>query len=474
MVPVGKKTIIITTECVSPLLQSNQNESKYQNNNDTTNIENIVHDDLEIISSSHSMKTSSLPSCLTPEISNSSNSNNDFNTSKITCIGINKYFNRLVKYRGYFLGILAAFFLSFSKVILKKSPLLSGSDHSLIRYVLQFVFLFVIIKYKRLSLFGPNDITVKKILRLRGFIGAIGMIFLHFAITMIAPSDNVAVTHSSVIITAILARIFLKERFTIAHIFSLILTVIGILLISQPSFLFKTKSIQTNLMVKNDTQNSTSLIYSLNDQNYSLYIGIFLTLCGALTTAIVQITIKHLCNKKVHYSVIIIYSSYLGIPISSAISITLYVTGVSYKNSASLESIMVQIFYSFLSAVVGLSAQICLSLSLKYEEASRISIIKTTDLIFTFIFQSYLVNIVKDYLSSVGAYLILLGAFLIFVSKFIENKLNRTSSKGNNLTTNSEISSNGENAYTNKHPDSILNSNDTYLKLFKMFLFFKF
>ena len=472
------------------LMRQNESEQSALSEN-----ENIVNDDLEIISNNSS--SSSSPNFIT---SNNPNLERSSANAKFAPTHRNEYLKKLIKYRGYFLGICAAFLLSFSKVILKKSPLLAGSDHSLIRYVIQFIFLLAIIKYKKLNLLGPNP-KVRKMLSFRGFVGAVGMIFLHFAITLIAPSDTVAVTHSSVIITAILARIFLKERFSIAHILSLVLTVTGILLISQPSFLFKNLmqkhpslsllsnnkygSVNASYNLKNFTSIKNSRAYENTLINYSLYIGIFLTLCGALTTGIVQITVKHLCNKKVHYSIIIIYSSYFGMPLSLLISLALYFTGFSYKNlnSFDTQSILFQVFYSFSSAVVGLAAQICLSLALKYEEASKIAIIKTTDLIFTFIFQSYLVNIEKDYLSSIGAYLILGGAFLVFVFKFIEKKFNHDKAEIKSTKNKHLLNENNEAVVTNSTDENLeegcKNNNYSqnkfsYKAFFKMFIFFKF
>jgi len=175
-------------------------------------------------------------------------------------------------------------------------------------------------------------------------------------------------------------------------------------------------------------------------------------------------------------------------PLSLLISLALYFSGVSYKNlnSFDTQSIMLQVFYSFFSAVVGLAAQICLSLALKYEEASKIAIIKTTDLIFTFIFQSYLVNIEKDYLSSIGAYLILLGAFLVFVFKFIEKRINQEKKEIKSTNENKDllkennpsklsIPSNINEPLGQKFKDNELSRNKFSLKkIFKMFIFFKF
>lgn len=455
-----------------------------------------------------------------------------------------KTFQKCFKFRGLFYGLLAAFLFSFSKTILKKSPILSGSDHSFIRYSLQLMFLSGIIKYKGFDFLGPKQTKIRKLLSFRGLIGAFGMIFLHFALTFIAPSDTVALTHSSVIITSILARIFLKEKFSIAHIFSVFFTICGILLISQPSFLFnKNTPLKTHhsnhhyqhkssislsddqlkilnelncslvnvehlnnltaILGKNET--ATTLISSIvnkspllfgnasnltedflnvflskyrelncnataneNNSKLFLWLGLTFALCASLTTGIVHTAIKKLCMKKVHYSITIIYGSYFGVPISFTISLILYLSGVSYrtiKPDTSMNVILIQVFYSVISAIVGIFAQICLNLGLKYEDASKIAIIKTTDLIFTFLFQSYLVNIQKDFVSTLGAYLILFGTFLILAYKFMDKKISKKQLKKQQENSNDLTQS------MSKHPISKCSSISNF---FKTIIFFKF
>lgn len=329
----------------------------------------------------------------------------------------------LKSYYGILMAILGAFLLSLSKTILKKSPLLMGSDHSFIRYSIHVLVLSFVIKSKGMSFLGPDDNKLRRLLVMRGFFGALGMLFLHFALTLIAPSDTVAIAHGSVLITSILARIFLKEKLTILHVFSLIATISGILLITQPSFIFKNKHFES----VSSTKNASASFYII--ENYSstkliFYTGIFLSICGAFTTSIVQTTIRKLCLGKVHYSVTIIYGSYFGIPLSLAISIILFTIGISYKKIDELNglSIAIQLVYSIFSAFLGLSAQISLNTALKYEDASKIAVIKTVDLIFTFAFQYILMGISKDFISVIGAFLILFGTFIILIFKYFKKK----------------------------------------------------
>ena len=179
----------------------------------------------------------------------------------------------------------------------------------------------------------------------------------------------------------------------------------------------------------------------IKTNNLFTYIGIILALLGAFTIGIVETTIKKLCIEKVHYSISIIYGGYFGIPISLLISIFFYSTGLHAHSSSSLLInnpiiILKQIGYSFLSGFFGVMAQLFLNFALAYEDASKIAIFKTTDLIFTFLFQFYLVGIKKDLYSSLGAFLILFGTFLILVYKFLDNKLS------NNNVNNSQNYSN--------------------------------
>jgi hypothetical protein len=104
--------------------------------------------------------------------------------SRATCIVDNKFeieltdedqptlfgkFKRFMgQFKGLLFGLLAAFLLSLSNVILRKTKFFSGSDHALVRYTISFVFLFIHIKRNNIELFPKSNI---KILLFRGFIG---------------------------------------------------------------------------------------------------------------------------------------------------------------------------------------------------------------------------------------------------------------------------------------------------------------
>jgi len=150
-----------------------------------------------------------------------------------------------------------------------------------------------------------------------------------------------------------------------------------------------------------------------------------------------MIVIKKLNNRNVHFSVVILYACYCGLPFTLAISALTEFTGVNEPRDKALydtwESLMWQCGYSFTSASCGVLSQIFMNISLKYDEASRISVVRTTDVFFTFILQIFVLGIIANFLSIIGALLILTGTFMVMLYGIADKKFNKP--KQNNETT---------------------------------------
>ena len=82
-------------------------------------------------------------------------------------------FQRLLKpflpYAGIFIGILSAFSFCLSQIQLRRAKWFSATDHSIIRYFTAFSVMFIFLKYKEMTVFGPKKQL--KLLLMRGFIG---------------------------------------------------------------------------------------------------------------------------------------------------------------------------------------------------------------------------------------------------------------------------------------------------------------
>ena len=113
-----------------------------------------------------------------------------------------------------------------------------------------------------------------------------------------------------------------------------------------------------------------------------------------------------------------IYPSFVGLPTSIIISL-LFLSFDSKSENYSEEnpSLMLHLTYSIIGGLLGITAICCLSKSLEYEEASRVSIFRMTDVIFAFLFQYLLLNISSDYIDVIGIFLIMCGTLMIVTHK---------------------------------------------------------
>jgi drug/metabolite transporter (DMT)-like permease len=324
---------------------------------------------------------------------------------------------------------------------------------------------------------------------------------MYFAILFLKPSDLVSLSQTSLVITALLGRIFLKERLTLGHFIAILLTISGVVLISKPSIFFAKEEMEelkhAEQVVCNGTlnnNNNNTMIASecaeildeekkIFNDNLKLALGIGLTFVSAFSTSCVFLVLKKLNNSKVHWASNTIFVCWFGIPFSLLISILLYKLGYSHQNLAlEKKDLPMDLFYSVLSSILSVVGQILLNKCLMYEDATKIAITRTTDVLFTTILQYFILNIVIDLLSAVGAFNIMMGSFFILVFKLFEDKYERfnlkqtakyanTSSETGkdqedrtlilkvNLTTDSDASNKviikNENDQQNKRPSSL-------------------
>jgi drug/metabolite transporter (DMT)-like permease len=269
-----------------------------------------------------------------------------------------------------------------------------------------------------LNVFGNKK--DRKLLLIRGMTGTMGLMCAYVALSLLTPSDFSAIVQSNVVITAIFARIFLKEKLTLAHFVSVLLTCTGVLLISQPSFIFKESFASSN---ESNVTNSTSF-QPIKPRYIGLNtLGLIVALCDAFLWSGSQIIVKKLCNKKVHFSINAVYTSYIGLPLSLILSCILVYTGHSnliYIIRNDWLNFKWNLFYCLCVSTLGVGNMIIINFAMELEEASKIAIIKTTDLFFIFALQYFFLNIQSDYLNVIGAFLILLSVLLLFIYRLLD------------------------------------------------------
>jgi hypothetical protein len=142
------------------------------------------------------------------------------------------------------------------------------------------------------------------------------------------------------------------------------------------------------------------------------------------------VLLKQLNKIHVHYSIGIVYAANIGFPIAVGLQVIMYLTGLEKSKDWSIyttSDMILQCIWCIISGLTGLTgiaAQATDHVSLKHEEPTVISVVRCTDLFFTFILQYVFMNITANVLSTTGAVLIFLDTLLTLVFKIISYRVN--------------------------------------------------
>jgi len=286
---------------------------------------------------------------------------------------------------------------------------------------MQFSIFLPVAIYKKQNILGEKG--QRLMLSIRGIFGSFGLLSIYFAVSMVNPSDAIALFNCGVILVTLFARIFLNEKLTFIHIVALLFTVLGVMLISQPSFLIANNLLSNQTISQNFTTNDTSSQAKTYDKSF---LGYSLSMVGALSYTVVSIVLKKLANKKAYLSVVLLYATYYALPVSFVISVILYITGVDKRErtifTGSFDELKYEIVFALLGGMLSVCSQILMNLAVQVEDASRVSILKSTDLLFIFLLQYFILGIQSSLSNTLGAILIFLGALLVMIYKIIDKK----------------------------------------------------
>ena len=335
-------------------------------------------------------------------------------------------------FKGIFLGLCAAFFFALFGDLNRMALFVTASEQSSMRYLMQIFLMVIIAKFSRENIFGPKE--QRKLLLIRGVFGSISFISLGFSLRYIEPADTLALYNTRLVIIPILATIFLKEQLKLIHILSFILTIIGVVLVSEQSFFMN-----LNKTFRNISNNCTSNQTNENDFKYSTLagiVGVALGLISAFAASLVAILLKKLAISNVHYSISVIFSSYIGLPMAFLISLIMYLTNTRDVNSREATNtptkLAWQIFFSITSALCGCLNQLLVALANKYESANVLALVSTTSLFWSFLFDFlFLSNYTSNggeclsffnVFNIAGTLLILLAALISIIFKIFRNR----------------------------------------------------
>lgn len=86
-----------------------------------------------------------------------------------------------------------------------------------------------------------------------------------------------------------------------------------------------------------------------------------------------------------------------------------------------MDILVIQIVYSVLAGIFGTVGIIFLNRALKYEDATKIGILKTTGVLFSFVLQYVFLGITVDFLGVFGAVCVCAGTISVMAIKLAES-----------------------------------------------------
>lgn len=283
---------------------------------------------------------------------------------------------------GIVLAALSSLFFSLSSLIVKWLKDVDPLELASIRFVGVLLPAIPILIYKNQSPFPKGQ---RLMLLLRSFAGATALSLTFYAIRHMPLADASVIVFSVPVVVAIFARIFLKEPCGLFHYFTLFLTMLGVLLITRPPFLFGQSTTQ-----------------------YS-FLGPVAALSSTIFAAIVYILLRAL--KDLHFSVIMVCFATYSILQTSSMA---WATGNLCWPRCGTERLLVVAL-----GVFSFSGQMLLTIAAQLEEAGLVAIARTVDVVFAFVWQIMFFNEIPNIFSIVGAVLVTSSVMLIGLRKWM-------------------------------------------------------
>ncbi|KAJ8038251.1 Solute carrier family 35 member G1 [Holothuria leucospilota] len=312
---------------------------------------------------------------------------------------------KLYNHRGVPLTVLSTFFFALQNV--------------LIRYVEDEVHIMEI-SFVRYFFLGPllipfmvhNSITViptsRKyflLLFLRGVFGMVAFNFFLFAMLYMRLGDATAIMMACPVFIGIFAKIFLKETFGIVDFSLVAFSICGLVLISQPPFLF------------GDENGSTS---------GASFFGAMLAFASCISFAIGNVTMSYLGKTQVSSTVILFYYSFVA-SCGTAV-ITTFFGGWSIPPCGKARFILIAI------GIIHCIAQYLLTYSYSIEYAVIVGIVQTNEIIFAYVLEFFIVAVYPDTITLLGVAMVILASVLASLRKFWVSKQKRAAVESRDQT----------------------------------------
>ncbi len=228
------------------------------------------------------------------------------------------------------------------------------------------------VRRRKVAMWG----TRKDLLIARGSVGALALICVYYALTVIPLAEATVLQYLHPMFTAVLALLFLKESVRSATLVCIVLSFVGLLLIARPAFLFAGAAADLS--------------------GFALLAAV----AGAFGSAVAYVLVRKL-NETEDPAVIILYFPLIALPLS------LVLLGDDFVMPRGVEWLALLLVGIFTQV-----GQIGLTRSMQTETASRATALSYTQVVFAAVLGWAIFAEVPDSWTIAGASFILLGALI--------------------------------------------------------------
>ncbi|CAG9104166.1 hypothetical protein JYU34_012115 [Plutella xylostella] len=290
-------------------------------------------------------------------------------------------------YLGLILATLSSLFFSLCSVIVKSLVNIDPMQLAMFRFIGVLLPTVPIVVYTEQPVFPAGK---RVLLALRSIVGTVGLMLSFYAFRNMPLADASVIVFSVPVFVAFFARVFLKEPCGIWNTISIILTLIGVVLITHPPFLFGETAPAENSQDYNSLKGAIAAFVS--------------TIFGANAYVLLRVL------KGLHFSVIM--TNFGAFAILQTFLYSLIFGALCMPNCGTERILVVCLaLFSYLG-------QILLTMSLQMEQAGPVAIARSADIVFAFLWQVMFFSELPSKYSVFGAILVLSSVMLVGLRKW--------------------------------------------------------
>lgn len=326
---------------------------------------------------------------------------------------LKKCFSFFERFSGIFYSLIASLLFTCTNFMIKKLNVVV-LDVFLVRFVIQGIISFIFIICKGYSLFSFNSHGL--LIFIRSIISATGSVCFYIALALLPLPDVTTLRYTQVVWTALLVLIIFRERINLPIILASLLTLIGVVCVAQPSFIF----------TKVESFNATTQTSTTTPNQYRI-LGMSIALLCAFSISMGFVLTKKLLEKKVRQSILMLYFILSALILLIIVQIYYWKYSPSNERKFDIKEVYLtkKFFYATSLATLQLIPMILSQKSIKREHPSIVTVVQASDILFAIIFQTLFSNEESNTLALIGSLLVIASIVIVGAHKLWQDRRNR-------------------------------------------------